>query len=121
MDVCLETAVNEWHASVNAGDLPRSAAAVGDRVVWLGNGIDQSGASRLVTSASASGHLVMAASTADARRREASLTPTGRSMLDRAHQWQEDVFARLTADWREAQRRDFQQAMADLMDRSYAL
>ncbi|MFE5505108.1 hypothetical protein ACFQ73_21280 [Amycolatopsis japonica] len=32
----LETAINEWHESVNAGDLRRSAAAVGDPVVVLG-------------------------------------------------------------------------------------
>lgn len=32
----LEEAVNEWHASVNAGDLARSAKAVGDPVVVLG-------------------------------------------------------------------------------------
>ncbi|WP_394361565.1 hypothetical protein [Amycolatopsis sp. SB7-3] len=32
----LEAAINEWHESVNAGDLRRSAAAVGDPVVVLG-------------------------------------------------------------------------------------
>ena len=32
----LEAAIDEWHASVNAGDLPRSAMAVGDPVVVLG-------------------------------------------------------------------------------------
>jgi hypothetical protein len=32
----LEEAINEWHASVNAGDLQRSVAAVGDSVVVLG-------------------------------------------------------------------------------------
>ncbi|RSN42050.1 hypothetical protein DMC64_28635 [Amycolatopsis sp. WAC 04197] len=32
----LEMAINEWHESVNAGDLRRSAAAVGDPVVVLG-------------------------------------------------------------------------------------
>ncbi|WP_068430630.1 hypothetical protein [Piscicoccus intestinalis] len=32
----LETAINEWHASVNAGDLQRSANAVGDPIVVLG-------------------------------------------------------------------------------------
>jgi hypothetical protein len=32
----LEAAVNEWHASVNNGDLERSARAVGDRIVVLG-------------------------------------------------------------------------------------
>jgi hypothetical protein len=32
----LETAINEWHASVNSGDLQRSAAAVGNPIVVLG-------------------------------------------------------------------------------------
>ncbi|HEY3504746.1 MAG TPA: MarR family winged helix-turn-helix transcriptional regulator [Actinocatenispora sp.] len=84
-------------------------------------GIDQSGASRLVRSATAAGYLVLAASGADARRREASLTPAGRTMLDRAHRWQEEVFGRLTTGWSERRRREFQQAMTDLMDRSHAM
>lgn len=33
VDVYAEAAINEWHASVNSGDLRRSAAAVGDPVV----------------------------------------------------------------------------------------
>lgn len=36
MESSLETAVNEWHTSVNAGDLQRSAGSVGDPVVVLG-------------------------------------------------------------------------------------
>ena len=36
MESSLEAAINEWHASVNAGDLARSARAVGDPVVVLG-------------------------------------------------------------------------------------
>ncbi len=36
METKLEDAINEWHASVNAGDLGRSAAAVGDPIVVLG-------------------------------------------------------------------------------------
>jgi DNA-binding MarR family transcriptional regulator len=84
-------------------------------------GIDQSGASRLIKSATAAGYLVMAASAADGRRREASLTPAGGSMLDQAHHWQEEIFDRLTAGWSEKRRRDLQQAMTDLMDRSYAM
>lgn len=36
MEPSLEAAVNEWHASVNAGDLQRSARAVGDPVVVMG-------------------------------------------------------------------------------------
>ncbi|WP_406675046.1 hypothetical protein WBK31_14725 [Nonomuraea sp. N2-4H] len=36
MKSALEAAINEWHASVNDGDLERSARAVGDPVVVLG-------------------------------------------------------------------------------------
>jgi hypothetical protein len=36
MSANLEHAVNEWHASVNSGDLRRSAAAVGSPIVVLG-------------------------------------------------------------------------------------
>jgi DNA-binding MarR family transcriptional regulator len=84
-------------------------------------GIDQSGASRLVKSATAAGYLVMAPSSADGRRRDVSLTPAGRSMLEHAHRWQEAVFDQLTAGWSEQRRREFERAMTDLMDRSYAL
>ncbi|WP_199516250.1 MarR family winged helix-turn-helix transcriptional regulator [Nucisporomicrobium flavum] len=84
-------------------------------------GIDQSGASRLIKSATSAGNLAMAEAPADGRRREASLTPAGRSMLDQAHRWQEDVFAQLTEGWSDTRRHDFQQAMTDLMDRSYAI
>lgn len=84
-------------------------------------GIDQSGASRLIKSATAAGYLVMAASATDGRRREASLTSAGQSMLDQAHRWQEEVFAELTENWSAKKRRDFQQAMTDLIERSYEL
>ena len=84
-------------------------------------GIDQSGASRLVKSATAAGYLIMA-SASDGRQREASLTPAGQSMLAQAHRWQEDVFGQLIMGWSEKRRRDFQQAMVDdLVGRSYAL
>ncbi len=36
MEASLEAAINEWHASVNDGDLQRSARAVGDPIVVLG-------------------------------------------------------------------------------------
>ena len=36
MESLLEEAINEWHASVNGGDLRRSARSVGDPVVVLG-------------------------------------------------------------------------------------
>ncbi|MCZ2813963.1 hypothetical protein O2W15_21245 [Modestobacter sp. VKM Ac-2979] len=36
MESSLEAAINEWHASVNDGDLQRSARAVGRPIVVLG-------------------------------------------------------------------------------------
>lgn len=36
MDSSLRAAIEEWHASVDSGDLERSAEAVGDPVVVLG-------------------------------------------------------------------------------------
>ena len=84
-------------------------------------GIDQSGASRLVKSATQAGYLTMQASETDGRRRQAKVTSSGHTMLEQAHDWQEQVFERLTEGWSEQQRRDFQQAMTDLIDRSYAL
>lgn len=84
-------------------------------------GIDQSGASRLIKCAAEEGYLVMAPSRADGRRREASLTAAGRSLLTQAHRWQEQVFAQLTAGWSAGRRRDFQRAMTELIDRSHTL
>lgn len=84
-------------------------------------GIDQSGASRLVKSATEAGYLTLQASDADGRRRQATVTSSGHTMLKQAHDWQEQVFGQLTDGWSEQQRRDFQQAMTDLVDRSFAL
>ncbi len=84
-------------------------------------GIDQSGASRLVKSATDAGYLTMQPSRADGRRRQATVSLSGHTMLEQAHEWQEQVFDRLTEGRSEQQRRDFQQAMASLIDRSYAL
>lgn len=105
--------------AVHALSLRASSATV--NAVAHEIGIDQSGASRLIKTAAAAGYLTMTASAGDGRRREASLTPAGRSMLEQAHRWQEDVFADLTAGWSGERRREFQQAMTDLMQRSLAM
>ncbi|MGK5557323.1 MarR family winged helix-turn-helix transcriptional regulator [Actinomadura kijaniata] len=84
-------------------------------------GIDQSGASRLARSAMDAGYLEMRTSATDGRRRQMTVTPSGRAMLEHAHDWQERVFDRLTEGWSEQRRLEFQQAMADLIDRSHAL
>jgi DNA-binding MarR family transcriptional regulator len=84
-------------------------------------GIDQSGASRLVKNATEAGYLTMRAPETGGRRRQATVTSSGRAMLEQAHHWQEQVFDRLTDGWSEQRRRDFHQSMTDLIDRSYAL
>jgi MarR family transcriptional regulator, organic hydroperoxide resistance regulator len=101
--------------------LARRGTAATVNAVAVEIGIDQSGASRLVRSATEAGYLSMTASRADGRRREATLTAAGRTMLDQAHQWQEQVFDRLTAGWSDERRREFRQAMTDLVDRSHEL
>jgi DNA-binding MarR family transcriptional regulator len=108
--------VNEAVLALTERGIPATVNAIAQAI-----GIDQSGASRLIRSATSAGYLVMEASAADGRRREASLTPAGRSMLQHAHRWQEEVFDRLASGWSEQRRHDFQQAMTDLMGQSYAL
>ncbi len=102
--------------ALNEREAPATVNAIAHEI-----GIDQSGASRLIKSATAAGYLDMVASPGDGRRREASVTPAGRSMLDQAHRWQEEIFTQLTAGWSDKKRCDFQQAMTDLMDCSYAM
>lgn len=82
-------------------------------------GIDQSGASRLVKSAAEAGYLAMRAAETDGRQRQATVTAAGHTMLAQAHVWQEQAFDRLAAGWSEQRRRDFQQAMTELIERSY--
>lgn len=62
-------------------------------------GIDQSGASRFLTLAVERGYLRKVASPDDGRQRRLLVTSKGAKLLDSAHQWQESVFAELTADW----------------------
>jgi MarR family transcriptional regulator, organic hydroperoxide resistance regulator len=96
--------------------IPATINAVAQEV-----GIDQSGASRLVKQATSAGHLTMRPSGSDGRVRLATVTPSGRVMLDRAHAWQEQTFDRLTQGWGEQRRQEFRQAMTDLVERSGAV
>lgn len=84
-------------------------------------GIDQSGASRMIKNAVAAGYLEMTTGSTDGRSREASMTSAGAAALEKAHTWQEEVFAELTAEWSPARRDDFHSSMADLIARSYAI
>lgn len=80
-------------------------------------GMDQSGASRLVTEAVTAGYLTPKAAR-DARRREVSVTTAGRDLLRDAHRWQEEVFAQLTAGWSETERAGFHRGMRRLLSES---
>ncbi|HEY3873785.1 MAG TPA: MarR family winged helix-turn-helix transcriptional regulator [Actinocrinis sp.] len=62
-------------------------------------GLDHSGASRFTAAAVGRGYLSRAASARDSRRAVLTVTPAGRRLLDASHLWQDDVFARLVADW----------------------
>lgn len=106
--------VVEAVAALNHRDRPATVNAVAAEI-----GIDQSGASRLVAGATASGYLAPTPDSADGRRRRVTVTPAGRRLLTHAHRWQEQVFEQLTEDWSPRRRREFQQAMTDLLERSY--
>ena len=84
-------------------------------------GLDQSGASRLVKAATAVGYLEVSTSAADGRRREVSVTPAGRRMLEQAHLWQEEVFLSLTSGWSDTRRRELARSLSDLLSRSREL
>lgn len=62
-------------------------------------GIDQSGASRMLSQAAERGYVRKTALGPDARQRLLLVTEKGAGMLDSAHRWQESVFDELTADW----------------------
>ncbi|MEU0070673.1 MarR family winged helix-turn-helix transcriptional regulator [Streptomyces sp. NPDC006332] len=108
--------VTEAVCSLTQRGMSATVNAVADEI-----GIDQSGASRLVKSATEAGYLTMQPSETDGRRRQVTVTPSGHLKLQQAHEWQERVFDRLTEGWGDQQRRDFQQAMTHLIDRSHVL
>jgi DNA-binding MarR family transcriptional regulator len=83
-------------ASGNARGLG-SAAAIADVAVQLG--LDRSNASRMLASAVAAGLVTKTTHPGDARRTELAITPPGRDLLAAARAWQDQVFARLVADW----------------------
>ncbi len=62
-------------------------------------GIDQPRASRLTTQALDAGLLRRVADQADGRRSLLTLTPSGRSALDRIHAFRQDVIAEATTRW----------------------
>lgn len=84
-------------------------------------GLDQSNASRLIAAAVDAGYLVSARSSVDSRRRVVAVTVDGERLLDAAHLWQDETFARLTRDWSDAERLEFGRGMRRLLARSHAL
>jgi MarR family transcriptional regulator, organic hydroperoxide resistance regulator len=93
-----------------------SEVSVNDVAAELG--LDQSGASRMVTHAVDEGFLAAHPSPSDARRRTVTVTPAGTQLLADAHRWQDEVFATLTSDWTPGERADFERAMLRLLTRS---
>ncbi len=93
-----------------------TVTAVADEI-----GIDQSGASRLVKSAVDAGYVEMTTAQSDGRKREVVVVPSGQALLREAHAWQERVFDELTAGWSQLRREEFQNAMMDLIRRSYCM
>jgi DNA-binding MarR family transcriptional regulator len=77
-------------------------------------GIDQSGASRFIARAIERGYLEKTTNSADSRRRRLVVTDAGHQLLEAAHRWQEQVFADLTSDWTEDERRQFHELMGRL-------
>ncbi|HIW90191.1 MAG TPA: MarR family winged helix-turn-helix transcriptional regulator [Candidatus Corynebacterium avicola] len=84
-------------------------------------GMDQSGASRLVNDAIVKGVLEPVEVPSDRRRREVTVSSEGYMLLRQARAWQESIFDELTSGWDERRRADFEAAMTDLIERSYAI
>ncbi|GIE94515.1 MarR family winged helix-turn-helix transcriptional regulator [Paractinoplanes rishiriensis] len=97
----------------------RDEVTVNDVATELG--VDQSGASRMVTRAVDQGYLATHPSPADARRRTVTVTGAGSDLLAAAHRWQEEVFATMTDSWTAAERAAFHRATLHLLTRSRSL
>jgi DNA-binding MarR family transcriptional regulator len=83
--------------AIDAAAAGAPVAAIADVAVQLG--LDRSNASRMLASAVAAGLVTKAVHPGDARRAELGITPAGQALLAAARGWQDQVFARLVADW----------------------
>ena len=70
-------------------------------------GVDQPRASRLVLRTVEEGWLERRTDPSDARRTLLALTSSGREQLDRTHRFRQAIFARVMADWSDADRSEF--------------
>ncbi|WP_033293245.1 MarR family winged helix-turn-helix transcriptional regulator [Amycolatopsis jejuensis] len=104
-DVMVVEAVQAWR--------DRGGATVNDVADELG--IDQSGASRFVAQAVQRGYLRKVASPRDGRQRRLAVTAAGADLVEAAHEWQETVFAELTADWSRSEVIQFHHLMERLI------
>ncbi|CAL9538848.1 MarR family winged helix-turn-helix transcriptional regulator [Streptomyces sp. enrichment culture] len=79
--------------------------AVSDVAAALG--VDQPRASRLVLRAAEEGWITRRTDPSDARRTLLALTDEGQEEVDRAHRFRQEIFARVMADWTDADRTEF--------------
>lgn len=83
--------------AVDAAARHQAEVSVTDVAYHLG--LDHSGASRFVSAATEHGYLQRSPSTTDKRRIALTVTNEGLDLLIGSHAWQDDIYARLTADW----------------------
>lgn len=89
----LDVTVLEAIDSIAATGSP-SVTAVAEQL-----GVDRSGSSRMVSATVNRGFAVRRTDPDDTRRATLELTADGRELLVAAREWQESVFAAMTADW----------------------
>lgn len=78
--------------------------------------IDQSGASRWMSQAIAAGLVQRERAASDGRARECGLTRAGEELLEKARQWQEEMYLRLTADWSDEERTGFESGVQSILN-----
>ncbi|MFF6776111.1 MarR family winged helix-turn-helix transcriptional regulator [Streptomyces sp. NPDC012637] len=79
-------------------------------------GVDQPRASRLVLRAVEEGWVSRRPDPSDARRALLALTADGREQVDRTHRFRQRVFARVMADWPDADRLAFARLLTAFVD-----
>ncbi|NYI04938.1 MarR family winged helix-turn-helix transcriptional regulator [Allostreptomyces psammosilenae] len=88
-----------------------TVGAVAERI-----GVDPSRASRMVAAAIGAGLVRRGASPSDGRRSPLELTAAGRGLLERARERRLAHIRRLTADWTDAERREFARLLGRFTD-----
>lgn len=83
--------------AVDVASRRNAEVAVADVAHQLG--LDPSSASRSVSATVEHGYLERGTSAEDSRRAVLTITPAGRELLASSHAWQDEMFAKLVADW----------------------